>query len=155
MGKGVKGSGNEGSSCGRRVLSKGMRKLLRPKRGTLWRSIARFRGKSRSRSLGLGIRFQRDIKKPLKRWFVQMLYGVQASKDVRLSNIARSLNDEIPLIKTETRLSRKLGRKDLTGSVDEKLVAAGSRRIQHETVIALAVYKWSMPYKSRYHSSNC
>ena len=41
-------------------------------------------------------------KKPVRKWMIQMLYGVQASKDVKLSNIARSLNEEIPLIKTET-----------------------------------------------------
>ncbi len=47
-----------------------------------------------------------DFKKPLRKFLVEMLYGIQASKDVKLSNIARSLNEEILLIKTETRLSR-------------------------------------------------
>lgn len=53
-----------------------------------------------------------DLKKPLKKFLVQMLYGIQAGKDVKLSNIARSLNEEIALIKTENRLSRNLGGMD-------------------------------------------
>jgi hypothetical protein len=40
---------------------------------------------------------------------IQMLYGIQASTDVKLSNIARSLNEEIALVKTESRLSRNIG----------------------------------------------
>ncbi|MCZ2079478.1 MAG: hypothetical protein HUU41_05755 [Bryobacteraceae bacterium] len=30
----------------------------------------------------------------------QMLFGIQASQDVKLSNISRSLKEEIPLIET-------------------------------------------------------
>jgi hypothetical protein len=37
-----------------------------------------------------------------------MIYGIQAAKDVKLSNITRSLNEPQPLIKTEDRLSRNL-----------------------------------------------
>jgi len=56
-------------------------------------------------------RISSDFKKPTKKYVVEMLYGIQASKDVKLSNIARSLNQEIALIKTETRLSRHGGRR--------------------------------------------
>ncbi len=45
---------------------------------------------------------------PLEKFVGQMLFGIQASQDVKLSNIARSLKEEIPLIKTEDRLSRNL-----------------------------------------------
>ncbi len=44
--------------------------------------------------------------KPQRRFVGQMLYGIEASGDVKLSEIARSLNERIPLSKTETRLSR-------------------------------------------------
>jgi len=76
-------------------------------------------------------------KKPARKWMIQMLYGIQASKDVKLSNIARSLNEEIPLIKTENRLSRNLGRMDLTERINRNLIAEGGKRIKEETVIAL------------------
>jgi hypothetical protein len=80
---------------------------------------------------------------------VQMLYGIQASKDVKLSNIARSLNEEIPLIKTETRLSRNLGRMDLTESINGRLIAEGSKRIQQESVIALDISDVDKPYAEK------
>ena len=48
------------------------------------------------------------LSKPLEKFVGQMLFGIQASQDVKLSNIARSLKDEIPLIKTEDRLARNL-----------------------------------------------
>lgn len=37
-----------------------------------------------------------------------MLYGIQAFKDVKLSNIARTLKEDQKLIKIEDRLSRNL-----------------------------------------------
>jgi Transposase DDE domain len=88
-------------------------------------------------------------KKPLRKWMVQMLYGIQASKDVKLSNIARSLNEEILLIKTETRLSRNLGRMDLTESINGKLIAEGGKRIQQETVISLDLSDLDKPYAEK------
>jgi hypothetical protein len=42
-----------------------------------------------------------------------MLFGIQASQDVKLSNIARSLQEDISLIKTEDRLSRNLHAEEL------------------------------------------
>jgi len=90
-----------------------------------------------------------DYKKPIRKWMVQMLYGIQASKDVKLSNIARSLNEEIPLIKTETRLSRNLGRMDLTESINGRVIAEGSRRIQQESVIALDISDVDKPYAEK------
>ena len=48
------------------------------------------------------------LSKPLG-WLVsQMLFGIQSSQDVKLSNIGRSLQEEIPLIRTEKRLWRNL-----------------------------------------------
>ena len=78
-----------------------------------------------------------------------MLYWIQASKDVKLSNIARSLNEEIALIKTKSRLSRNLGRMDLTESINGKLTAEGSKRIQQETVIALDLSDLGKPYAEK------
>ena len=90
-----------------------------------------------------------DYKKPLRKWMVQMLYGIQASKDVKLSNIARSLNEEIPLIKTETRLSRNLGWMDLTESINGRLIVEGGKRIQQESVIALDLSDVDKPYAEK------
>jgi hypothetical protein len=37
------------------------------------------------------------LSRPLEKFVGQMLFGLQASQDVKLSNIARSLKEEIPL----------------------------------------------------------
>ncbi len=68
---------------------------------------------------------------------IQMFYGIQASKDVRLSNITRSLNEEIKLIKTETRLSGNLGRMDLAERINGLLIPEGSKRIRGLGVFSL------------------
>jgi len=39
---------------------------------------------------------------------ILLLYGIQATQDVKLSSISRSLQEKVPLIKTEDRLSRNL-----------------------------------------------
>ena len=73
---------------------------------------------------------------PLEKFVGQMLFGIQASQDVKLSNIARSLKEEIPLIKTEDRLSRNLKAvelEELTG----QLAKRASQRVEVNTVLCL------------------
>src|SRR5512137_427797 len=94
-------------------------------------------GKIKTQITRFGHKISGGYKKPVRKWMVQMLYGIQASKDVKLSNIARSLNEEISLIKTENRLSRNLRRMDLTERINSNLIADGGKRIKEETVIAL------------------
>src|SRR3982750_2466773 len=57
-----------------------------------------------------------------------MLFGIQASQDVKLSNIARSLKEEIPLIKTEDRLSRNLKARALEAELAPQLAKRASPR---------------------------
>jgi hypothetical protein len=141
--------GNEGSSYGRRVLGKKLRKLSRPEGGTPMEHHSKIAGKIKSQITRFSHKISGDFKKPTRKLIVQMLYGIQASKDVKLSNIARSLNEEIPLIKTESRLSRNLGRMDLTEPINGKLVVEGSKRIQQETVIALDLSDLDKPYAEK------
>ena len=51
------------------------------------------------------------LSKPLEKFVGEMLFGIQARQDVKLSNVAGSLEEDIPLIKTEDRLLRNLRRK--------------------------------------------
>ena len=106
-------------------------------------------GKIKSQITRFSHKISSDFKRPTRKMIVQMLYGIQASKDVKLSNIARSLNEEIPLIKTESRLSRNLGRMDLTESINGRLTAEGGKRIQQETVIALDLSDLDKPYAEK------
>jgi hypothetical protein len=79
----------------------------------------------------------KGLSKPKKKFISQMLFGIQASRDIKLSNIARSLDEEIKLIKTENRLSRHIKSKDLTGHINNILIEDGSWRIKEDTVLAL------------------
>jgi hypothetical protein len=66
-----------------------------------------------------------------------MLFGIQSSQDVKLSNIARALQEDMILIRTEKRLSRNLKSAELEKEVTPQLVSMGSQRIQANTVLAL------------------
>ena len=46
----------------------------------------------------------KGFSKPKRRLIKEMLYGIQASKDVKLSNISRTLKEEQSLIKTEDKI---------------------------------------------------
>ena len=81
--------------------------------------------------------FCEGLTKPLANFASQMLFGIQSSQDVKLSNIARSLKEEISLIRTEKRLSRNLKSAALEKELTPQLVKMGSPRIQPNTVLAL------------------
>jgi len=63
--------------------------------------------------------------RPRRRFVGEMLYGIQAAQDVKVSQIARSLNESIALIKTENRLCRNLVAPDLTQGINRWLCWAG------------------------------
>ena len=77
------------------------------------------------------------LSKPLEKFVNQMLFGIQASQDVKLSNIARSLKEDIPLIKTEDRLSRNLKTAELETELTSQLAKMASRRVDANTVLCL------------------
>lgn len=81
--------------------------------------------------------FCAGLSKPLGRFVSQMLFGIQSSQDVKLSNIGRALQEDIPLIRTEKRLSRNLKSAELEKELTPQLVKMGSPRVQPNTVLAL------------------
>ena len=67
----------------------------------------------------------------------ELLYGIQATKDVKLSNISRSLNEQQSLIKTEDRLSRNLDDVHFTDGINEQICRLASSNVLDEMVIAI------------------
>jgi hypothetical protein len=67
----------------------------------------------------------------------ETLFGIQASQDIKLSSVARSLREDIPLIKTEDRLSRNLHAEELETHLRTALLRLGSQRVQTHTVLGL------------------
>lgn len=56
---------------------------------------------------------------------------------MKLSSIARSLQEKIPLIKSEDRLSRNLAAEELAIHLAQQLAQRGSRRVGCDTVLSL------------------
>jgi hypothetical protein len=98
---------------------------------------SRLRGKIKGQITRFAGRLTEGWAKPLGRFVGQMLYGLQAAQDVKVSNIARSLNEAIPLIKTENRLCRNLAREDLSDRINRFLVWEGAGAVDADTVLAL------------------
>jgi hypothetical protein len=66
-----------------------------------------------------------------------MLYGIQASKDVKFSNISRTLKEDQALIKTEDRLSRNLDDEDFTDAINEEILRLAASKITEDRGIAI------------------
>ena len=86
------------------------------------------------------------LSKTKKRLFKEMLYGIQASIDVKLSNISRSLQESIPLIKTENRLSRNMEVEDFSDKINSEILRIGKRHITDDMVLAIDPGDISKPY---------
>ena len=90
--------------------------------------------------------------KPKTKFLEQMLLGIAASQDCKLSRIARALGEPIALKKTEERLSRHLAEPGLGRQVQAQIVAQAARRIGEETLIVIdptdlrKPYAQAMPY---------
>lgn len=90
-----------------------------------------------------------ELDKPKRRFINEMIYGIQASKDVKLANIARALDEDISLVKTVGRLSRQIGSKDLTPTIGNRLIEEGKHFIGKDTVLALDLSDISKEYSEK------
>ena len=68
----------------------------------------------------------KDLCKVSQRFVSEMLYGIQTRGWTKLSEVARSLNEKIPLKKTIDRLSRQLSRKGLERHLLERIIKDAS-----------------------------
>ena len=89
------------------------------------------------------------LKKPKRRLIHQMIYGIQASRDVKVSEVARSLNETIKLLKTEIRLCRNLRDETLTEHINHKLLKQAKNKINKDTVLALDLTSIEKPYAKK------
>jgi hypothetical protein len=81
-----------------------------------------------------------------KRLIKEMIYGIQASKDVKLLNISRALMEPLPLIKTEDRLSRNLSDENLTCTINNNILRLADDKINDTMVIAIDPGDMIKPY---------
>ena len=72
----------------------------------------------------------RKLGKVAGRFVEEMLYGIQARGSVRLSEVARSLDESISIKKTIDRLSRNLAAPELSEEISRSVLAQGAGRIK-------------------------
>lgn len=90
--------------------------------------------------------------KPMSKFLYEMVFGVQAARDIKLSNIARALDEPIALKKTEERLSRNIKSPELADQLNRIVASAAAQRIKQDTLIIVdptdirKEYAQKMPY---------
>lgn len=87
--------------------------------------------------------------KPQGRFMGQMLFGIQAAQDVKLSQIGRALGEKIALKKTEERLSRHLALPGMGQKVNEVVAADAARRVRPDTLIVIDPTDIRKPYAEK------
>ena len=110
--------------------------------------IAQTAAKMRAHLEAFSGRLSATLSKPARRFVGEALYGIAARGSIRLSEIARSLDEPIALIKTETRLSRNLARPELA-AVGDAVLAEGARRIGERTLLILDLSDIAKPYAEK------
>ena len=91
----------------------------------------------------------KGLKLPKKKFLHQVLFGIQASRDIKLSEIARSLEEKIRLIKTENRLSRNMQDKHLSSHINNKILEQVKGKIEKDTVLAVDLTSIHKPYAKK------
>jgi len=87
-----------------------------------------------------------DLPKVARRFVEEGIYGIQTKQSVRLSEIARSLNDKVSLIKTINRFSRQLSRVDLWEKLSAALLKLAAKSIGIDTLLILDMSDITKPY---------
>lgn len=77
------------------------------------------------------------FRKAKQRLIKEVVYGIQAVKDVKLSNIARTLKEDQSLIKTEDRLSRNLDDVDFTEALNDEICRLAASKVTDDMVLAI------------------
>ncbi len=98
--------------------------------------------------------------KPLCKFLNQMVFGLQSAKDIKLSNVARALDEPIALKKTEERLSRNLAAEGMDEKLNAIIADEGASRIGRDTLIIVdptdirKEYAEKMPYLATIHDGS-
>jgi Transposase DDE domain len=77
------------------------------------------------------------LNKTAHRFVLESLYGICTHQSLRLSQIARSLNEDIKLIKTENRLSRQASRPGLWKRLTDFVISQSAHRVRKDTLLVI------------------
>jgi hypothetical protein len=84
--------------------------------------------------------------KPVARFIGDMMYGIMAEKDVKLTSVVRALKEKITAKKVEDRLSRMLSSEGLERDLHDVIAAEGSAKVHRDTLIILDPSDVQKPY---------
>jgi hypothetical protein len=93
--------------------------------------------------------FSPHFSKPQAAFLEEMLFGISASQDCKLSAISRALGEPITLKKTEERLSHHLAAPRLGQTLQQQLVAHAARRIHPDTLLVIDPTDIRKPYAQK------
>ena len=89
------------------------------------------------------------LPKPGRRFALEALYGIASRGSLKLSEIARSLNEPIALIKTENRLSRQAARRGLATSVRDWVIAQAEPHVGRDPLLIIDPSDIAKPYAEK------
>ena len=107
----------------------------------------------------MGIVFP-HFSKPTCKFLHQMVFAIQSAKDIKLSQIARALDEPVSLKKTEERLSRNIQTAGLDMKLNRIIAAEGAKRIKKDTLIIVdptdirKEYARKMPHLATIHDGS-
>ena len=94
-------------------------------------------------------KLSQGLPKTAGRFVEEGIYGIQARGSVKLSEIARALNETIPLQKTINRLSTQLKRSGLLEHIESAVLTEGQYRIKQDTLLILDLSDITKPYAEK------
>lgn len=109
-------------------------------------NLAKVTGKLKEQITIFSGKLSSGLPKVACRFVEEALYGIQTRQSVRLSEIARALNDKVALIKTINRLSRQLSRADLWLKLSRQLLKLAAGRIEPDTLLILDISDITKPH---------
>ena len=75
--------------------------------------------------------------KPTVRFIGDMVYGIMAQEDIKLSSIVRALKEKTTPKKVGDRLSRMLSSKGLEEGLQDAIAELGAKKVRKDTLIIL------------------
>ena len=90
--------------------------------------------------------FRAEFGKVHSRFVAEALVGMTASGSVRLSEIARALEEDIPLHATRKRLSRNLALENLEEGISNNVLERGSKSVGQDTLLVASTSRLQKKY---------
>ena len=94
-------------------------------------------------------RLSAGLGKVASRFVEEMIFGMLISGSVRLTEIARALDESIPMHATHKRLSRNLGNVRVGDVVAENLLAEGAQVVRDDALLVIDLFGVVKPYAEK------